>query len=261
MKHSKVTVLLSVRNEEGYIGPSIKSILDQTFKNFDFWIIDDGSTDDTYKVIKSFDDSRIKSWRFEKNTGLTSRLNWLVPKIRTEYIARMDSHHLADRTRLEKQFKFMDQRPKLMALGSNFIRKLENGNFVFKSNFPTEYEVIKNKLIEKNVFRHSSMFFRREIYNLVGLYDPYFKIAQDYDFILRVAGKYPVQNLPDNLITEIYRQTNMTQRFRARSAWEALAAQANALTRYSYPPWQSVFLLRGLAFLSKSVIYQSGLLK
>lgn len=256
MKQSDITLLLTVRNEQDYIGATIKSILGQTHKNFQFWIVDDGSTDATQKIIKSFNDSRITSWCFKENAGMTARLNWLVPQVTTTYIARMDSHHLAESARLQKQLDFLEGHPKIVALGSNFIRTNEAGKEISRSNFPQHYRRIKHDLMQKNVFRHSSMVFRTEIYKKVGLYNPYFKLAQDYDFILRVASHHQVENLPNHLITEVYRSSNMTQRFRTRSAWEALLAQWYALTRYDYPLWQSVYLLRGLAFLAKSYLLQ-----
>lgn len=247
-----VTVLISVKNEEKFIGPTIKSILNQTYKNFELWVIDDGSIDQTWKVIKSFKDERIKAFHFNQGTGMTPRLNWAVPKIKTRLIARMDSHNLADKSRLRKQFDYMTAHPEVMALGSNFSRQDESGKILFKSHFPTNYLEIRIKLMKQNLFKHGSMLIRSEVYKKVGLYDPYFKLSQDYDFILRVAAKFPVANLPDYLVTEIYRQQNMTQKHRARSALEALAAQWNGLTKYGYPIWQSVYLIRGLGFFLKS---------
>ncbi len=251
-----VTILTTVKNEEKYIGATIQSILDQTYGNFEFWIIDDGSTDKTLTVVKSFKDSRIKVIHFDKNTGMTPRLNWAIPRIKTRFVARMDSHNLCDKTRLQKQHDFMLVNPKVMALGSNYDRIDKNGKLIMKTNFPAHNKEIKCKLMEKNLFKHASMFIRREVYNKVGLYDPYFRVTQDYDFILRVASKYPVANLTESLVTDIYLGQNMTQKHRLRSAWEALTAQYNGLTKYGYPLWQSVYLVRGIAYLLKSGLYQ-----
>lgn len=251
-----ITVLIPVKNEEKYIGGTIKSILDQSYKNFEFWIIDDGSTDGTWSVIKSFKDFRIKAIHFDNNTGMTTRLNWAISKIKTEFIARMDSHNLCDKTRLQKQHDFMLANPKVMALGSNYDRIDQHSKLLMKTNFPTEDKEIKLKLMEKNLFKHASMFIRREVYDTVGLYDTYFRVTQDYDFILRVASKFPVANLPEILVTDIYLGQNMTQKYRLRSAWEALTAQFNGLTKYGYPLWQSIYLVRGVAYLLKSGIYQ-----
>lgn len=251
-----ITVLIPVKNEEKYIGATIKSILNQSYGNFDFWIIDDGSTDKTWSVIKSFKDPRIKAIRFDNNTGMTTRLNWAIPQIKTEFIARMDSHNLCDRTRFKKQRDFMLANPKIMALGTNYTRIDGSGKLLMKTNFPLTNNVIKDKLMEKNLFKHASMFIRREVYNKVGLYDPYFRVTQDYDFILRVAAKFPVANLAESLVTDIYLGQNMTQKHRVRSAWEALVSQWNALTKYGYPFWQAIYLARGIGFLVKSQISQ-----
>lgn len=250
------TVLITVKDEEKYIGASIKSVLDQTYKNFELWVIGDGSADGTWKVIKSFKDRRIKAFRFEKNTGMTPRLNRAIPQIRTTFLARMDSHNLADKSRLQKQHDYMGKHPEVMALGSNFTRVDESGKIILTTNFPTEYAKIKSKLIEKNLFKHASMFIRREVYDKVGLYDPYFKLTQDYDFILRVAAKFSVANLSESLITEIYRLENSSQKHRVRLAWETLVSQWNAVIKYEYPTWQSIYLLRGIGFLIKSQILQ-----
>ena len=102
MSKIDTTVLISVRNEDQYIGLTIQSILDQTYKNFEIWVIDDGSTDNTWKIIKSYKDKRIKSFHFDVNIGMTPRLNWSIPQIKTKYIARMDSHNVADKNRLKK---------------------------------------------------------------------------------------------------------------------------------------------------------------
>lgn len=253
---ASVTVLMPVKNEDKFIGGTIKCILNQTYKNFDFWIIDDGSTDKTWDVIKSFKDKRIKSIHFDKNTGMTPRLNWAIPQIKTKYIARMDSHNLADKRRLKKQFDFMEHNPNVMALGSNYDRVDLNGKVLMRTNFPVQDSQLKLKLMEKNLFKHASMFIRREVYDKVGLYDPYFRVAQDYDFVLRVAAKFTVANLSECLVTDIYMGQNMTQKHRLRSAWEAFTAQYNGLKKYGYPFWQSIYLIRGVAYLVKSSVYQ-----
>lgn len=259
MAKADITVLISVRNEEAYIGPTIKSILSQTYLNFELWVIDDGSTDKTWTVIKSFQDKRIRPFHFKESTGMTPRLNWAVPQIKTEFVARMDSHNLADKTRLKKQHDFMLKNPKVMVLGSNFIRINETGKTIMETNYPTEYKDIKKKLMEKNIFKHGAMFIRRDVYDAVGLYDPYFKLTQDYDFILRVAGRFPVANLKEPLVTEIYRSQNMTQKHRIRSAWEALCSQWNALTKYGYPVQEAICLIRGTMFFLKSSLLAMSL--
>lgn len=168
----------------------------------------------------------------------------------------MDSHNTARKDRLGRQLNYMNENSKVLALGSNYLRQSEDGRIILQTNFPVKYEEIRKVIVKKNVFKHASMFFRREVYDLVGLYDPYFKVAQDYDFIVKIAAKYPVGNLPDCLVTEIYRTANLSQQQRVRSAWEAFVVQWKAITKYSYPVWQAVYLVRGIVFLLKSILFK-----
>lgn len=98
---------MSVRNGEGYLREAIDSILNQTFSDFEFLIIDDGSTDSSVDIICSYADSRIRLVRNGKNIGLTCSLNKGVKLARGEYIARMDDDDIALAYRLEKQVEFL----------------------------------------------------------------------------------------------------------------------------------------------------------
>ena len=90
MNNPKVSVLISVYNGEYYLKEAVDSILNQTFRDFEFIIIDDGSTDNTNHIIKSYSDFRIRLIENEKNIGLTKSLNRGIDLCRGEYIARMD---------------------------------------------------------------------------------------------------------------------------------------------------------------------------
>lgn len=254
MNKIDTTVLISVYNEENYIGPTIQCILNQTYENFELWIIDDGSTDNTWQKIKSFRDKRISIFHFDKNVGITTRLNWVVPRITTKYLARMDSHNLADPSRLQKQRDFLLIHPEVMVLGSNFIAVDPSGKEMFRSKLPCTYREIKNKLLEKNIFRHGSLFFQTNIFEKVGNYNLWSEYAQDYDLMLRITAKFPVANLPDYLITAIYRPENMMQKHCFRSACEAFLAQVKGLTTYGYPLWQYIYLIRGIGYAGKCFV-------
>jgi len=118
MKEPKVTVLMPVYNGEKYLNEAIDSILGQTFKDFKFLIINDGSTDGTADILKSYKDSRIKVTNNEKNIGLTKSLNKGLKMAKSEYIARMDADDISLPTRLQKQVEFMDSHPKVGVCGT-----------------------------------------------------------------------------------------------------------------------------------------------
>ena len=98
---------MSVYNAELSVGKSIKSILDQSFKNFEFLIIDDCSTDNSYEIMKEFNDQRIKIIKNKKNIGLTKSLNKLIDMSNAPIIARQDADDFSKPNRIEKQYYYL----------------------------------------------------------------------------------------------------------------------------------------------------------
>lgn len=249
-----VTVLMVVYDEEKYVSETIKSILGQTYKNFIFLIIDDGSIDGTWNKIKSFRDQRIKPVRFLDRAYLTKRLNYGLGLVTTRFVARMDSHNIADKKRLEKQRQFLVDNKKIVLLGSNFIRTDENGKEIFRSNFPLDPKAIKSKIMQKNLIKHASWFGRLEILRLENFYNESFRFAQDYEFLLRLVRKYPVANIKDYLLTEVQIKEAVSQKHRLEQSLFAFKAQLKTI-RF-YPKWQAIYLLRTLLFIIKTCIWQ-----
>ena len=127
-----VTVLMSVYNGEKYLERAIKSILNQTFKDFEFLIINDGSTDNSVKIIQSFNDLRLRLIHNESNIGLIKTLNKGLKLSNGKYIARMDCDDISLPKRLSIQASFMEKYPeigvcgswvKIIGLGKKFINK------------------------------------------------------------------------------------------------------------------------------------------
>ncbi len=114
----RVTVLMSVYNGEKYLREAIDSILNQTFKDFEFLIIDDGSTDSSADIIRSYTDFRIRLIQNEKNIGLTRSLNKGLKLAKGEYIARMDVDDISLPIRFEKQVSFLDKYEDVKLVGS-----------------------------------------------------------------------------------------------------------------------------------------------
>jgi len=250
---NKTSIIMSVWNDENHVGRAIESILSQTEKNFVLLIVNDGSTDSTSKVVKSYRDPRIKFIDSPENYGLTKRLNELLEMVNTKYIARMDADDVSSPNRLAEQLKFMEDHPDAVAVGSNFVR-IRSGRQVYKSNFPLNSDEIRSSILIKNPFKHSALFFRTNSLKEIGGYNNYFKYAQDYELMLRMVGKYPVYNLKDDLVTDYFLEKAISQQHRIEQGWYMLLAQILALLKYGYPAWQSAYLIRSLAFLIKSAI-------
>ena len=199
MTNPKVTVLMSVYNGERYLREAIDSILNQIFKDFEFLIINDGSTDGTAEILQSYHDPRIKIINNEKNMGLTKSLNKGLRIAKGEYIARQDADDVSLPQRLEKEVAFLDQNKKVGLVCTNYVRINEKGKVLHRIKCLTEDEELKEKLLETNLFPHGLVMFRAECIEKVGLYREEFKSAQDYDLWLRISEVYDMANIPQLL--------------------------------------------------------------
>lgn len=131
----KVSVVMSVYNGEKYLPETIDSILNQTFKDFEFIIINDGSTDKTAKILTSYDDPRIRIFN-QENMGLTKSLNRAISLAKGEYIARMDADDISYPERLKKQVDYLNKNPDIGLVGSKYIRIDKRGRKIDEINVP-----------------------------------------------------------------------------------------------------------------------------
>lgn len=200
-----ISVILSTYNNQKFLKSSLESILNQTYKNFEFIIINDCSTDETSKILEYYQsqDNRIKVYRNEKNLGLTKSLNIGLKRSIGSFIARMDDDDISINTRFENQIKEFDLNPKLMVVGGSIKKINENGEFInnklvnFSSNF-SDTKFISNFL---NPLSHPTVMIRKEIINLVGLYNENYRLSQDYDLWKRVIkNNYTIYSIKKHLL-------------------------------------------------------------
>lgn len=222
MTNPKVSIIMSVYNGEPYLSESIFSILSQTFTDYEFIIIDDGSTDNSLNIIKSFNDPRIKLLINKKNIGLTDSLNRGIFCSDGEYIARQDADDISMPKRIEKQVKYLDNHSDVALLGTSYYT-IDKNSFVMEMRHvhvnPAE------DILNHNTFIHGSVMFRRCIIKYVGKYNTYFKYAQDYEFWRRISKLYKVANLSDPLYQLRYIKTSVTAKNYMEQALYVLKAQ------------------------------------
>lgn len=196
--HPKISVIMSVYNGEAFLHETIASILNQTFSDFEFIIINDGSTDNTSTILESFTDSRIRVFN-QENIGLTKSLNIGLEKAKGEYIARQDTDDISDLQRLEYEVDFMKNHPDVGLVGTCGTVINEKGKFLQSWKLPENHYNINEMLLCGNSFIHGSVLFRRECLTTVGHYREEFEYAQDYDLWLRIAEQYKVANIDKEL--------------------------------------------------------------
>ncbi len=195
----KVTVLMPVYNGEKYLKETIESILNQTFIDFEFLIIDDGSIDATEEIIKSFLDPRINYVKNNENLKIISTLNKGLSLSKGRYIARMDADDICVSNRLEKQVKFLENNPSIGLIGSDYI---SFGTINKSIHYPSQYEDLKFSALFYNPFCHPSIMMRKDIITKYNLsYNSAFLHLEDYKLWTEFLIICNCQNITEELIS------------------------------------------------------------
>ncbi|MCX6715656.1 MAG: glycosyltransferase family 2 protein [Candidatus Taylorbacteria bacterium] len=194
-----VSVLMPAYNAEKYIGEAIESILNQTFRDFEFIIIDDCSTDKTWEIIQEYakKDSRIVASRNDKNLKISAALNKGIDIAHGKYIARMDADDWSYPDRLQKQFDFMQANPDIGVSGGTMEvcdeKLVMKGYRKYKL---TDLE-IRKKIFRYSPFCHAAVMYR---YSIDERYNSSLDYAEDYDLYFRIGKKFSFGNLDEILI-------------------------------------------------------------
>jgi len=185
-----ISVIMPVFNNLRYLKESIDSILNQTFEDFEFIIIDDGSEEPVYDFIKSYDDPRIVLRKNKENRGLTESLNLCLDLAQGDFIARHDGDDVSLPTRFEEQLKGFKDNVGLVTTWAYTIDK--NGN---KLDERFTRDLIKQPAAEikkimlgggRSIVMGPSAMYSRKVFETIGYYDEFFFYSQDYNYWLRV---------------------------------------------------------------------------
>jgi glycosyltransferase involved in cell wall biosynthesis len=198
MSIPKVTVLMSVYNGKTFLAEAISSILNQTFRDFEFLIINDGSSEPVDQVIESFHDERIR-YVEQENMGLTKALNRGLALARGKYVARMDADDVSLPERLQAQVDAMDSHEGLDLVGTFFDVINASGAIIEKKELITDDLYRLWRLQFHNNYGHGTMMMRRSEIIRVGNYDESLQYAQDYDLWSRVSKRGNTRILSERL--------------------------------------------------------------
>lgn len=194
-----VSVLLPVYNGEKYLKDCINSVLNQTYSNFEFVIIDDGSVDSTQSIISSYNDSRIRYIKNQQNLKLIATLNKGIKLSEGKYIARIDADDLMHPNRLQKQVDFLETNVDYVLVGSK-VQLIKDEIEDESIQYYTEHDDIVFSMLFYCPFIHPSLLIRKSIINENELYfDSDFLHAEDYEFWTRIVTFGKVANLPEKL--------------------------------------------------------------
>ena len=189
---------MPVYNGATYLNEAIDSILNQTYNDFEFLIIDDGSTDGSVKIIKSYDDNRIRLVENRNNLGQSETLNKGLSLAKGKYIARMDQDDISMPERLKKQFEFMENNSDIDVCGSWLQLMGKHDGIV---ELETDSERIKINLLTNQNLAHPAVMIRKSTLVKYELnYNPTFTIGNDYDLWVRMFDYCSFANLPEPLL-------------------------------------------------------------
>ncbi|PKL19089.1 MAG: hypothetical protein CVV49_02480 [Spirochaetae bacterium HGW-Spirochaetae-5] len=204
-----LTVIMPVYNCENYIKAAIDSILNQTFFNFTLLIINDGSTDNTEKIIFSYTDRRITYLKNENNMGIVYSRNRGIANADSVYLAWMDADDIAFSERLQKQFDFLENNHEYDLCFTNIITINKNDEVISKPWFSDKCTPVEWDIIWSNPIPQPSVMLRKKI--LVSndlIYDEELTTAEDYDLWTRISLNSKIARLDDVLL--LYRKTEQS---------------------------------------------------
>ena len=202
-KLAPISVIMSVYNSADYLRESVESILNQTFTEFEFIIINDGSTDDSWEILTEYAerDQRVKLFKNEENIGLTKSLNKGIALAQGEYIGRQDADDLSLPKRFEKQVALLDEYPEVVLVSCDLELINSEGQHIGKKEMACDRDLVPWYLIFYNrLAGHSQVIFRRDKVKSLGGYLENRRYSQDYELWCRLAKVGKIAVLPEILL-------------------------------------------------------------
>ena len=187
-----VSVIIPTYNRAHLIGKAINSVLSQTYQDFEIIVVDDGSTDNTREIIRSFKEKRVKYIKkYKKNRGISVARNIGIKVARGKYIALLDSDDEWLPEKLNKQIKVLQsESPEVGVVCSWSYNIDEKGNYISKRCLPKKDGYIYEDLLSTNPISVPTMLIRKECFNRVGLFDDLLNAQEDWDMWIRIAKYY-----------------------------------------------------------------------
>lgn len=248
MDDCRLTVLMAVHNGERYLRTAIDSILQQTYSNFCFLIVDDASTDGTREIVRSYQDRRVHLVCLTENVGQTAALSFGLRQTTTPWIARMDDDDYSAPTRLERQMRALDADPSLSCVGTHawtFRDDPQVAEGVLAT--PLHHAEIKRALLRGSPIIHGSIVVSTAALREVGGYNDRYRVSADVELYDRLLYKYTAATIPEQLLG-IRRHTE--QRSRSRVAFdENIEIFTNRLSSGNYASKEAAIVRASLAHL------------
>jgi len=201
---------MPVYNAARYVADAVRSVLSQTYHDFELLVIDDGSADASAAIVAAFADSRIRLVRNDQNMGLSQSLNRGLALARGSLVARQDADDLSEPMRLERQVAYLDATPEVALVGAWYRKVDDAGRCLGERTLPTGDAQLRWAMLYYCPFVHSAVTFRPECVRAVGAYDERFRYGEDFDLWSRLAHRHRMANVPEFLVRYRVSHTSMT---------------------------------------------------
>lgn len=198
MKNPRISIVMPVFNGEEFLRQAIDSVLNQTFTDFEFIIVNDGSTDKTESIIKQYTDIRIQYHKLT-HAGFTKASNFGLQKAAGKYIARIDADDLWHKEKLKQQYAYLTNHSSVKLLGTFTEYINSKGKTIGLRGKQIPDGELFFRMCEYNHLIHSSVIFNSEILDEIGYYNEKFANCIDYDLWIRILQKFHGYILPEFL--------------------------------------------------------------
>ena len=233
-----VSVVMPAYNAETHIEEAINSILRQTYKDFEFIIINDASTDSTLDIIKKFSkkDKRIQIISNKRNLNIGKSLNLGVAKSQGKYIARMDADDISFPNRLAQQVQLLNNNPKVAVTGGDIVLIKEDGTILHTRKYESNSERMKKNIFRFSPFAHPTTMYRKNIFDEFNGYDPAKSPSEDIDLWIKIGSKYDFGSVTSpTLYYRTYVKSSSNKKLR-QVELNTIKMRYTAYREYGYKP-------------------------
>lgn len=234
-----VSVVMPVFNAGDFLVESIESILRQSYHKFEFIIVDDASTDNSWKILNKYarKDARIQIYRNQTNHGVSKTMRKALSHASTTFVARMDGDDIADSHRLEKQLKHLRKNKATIAVGGQCIVIDEKGRRIGTKTFPLSFEDIKAYIFTFiPVQQPTLMIAMNRLPKHVSLYENGFNTAEEVELLFKLFSYGKVENMADVLLKYRIHSTNTSFANVKQTFLLTLLSRIKAIAYYGYRP-------------------------
>lgn len=231
-----VSVLMPVFNGEKYLEDGVKSILSQTFSDFELILVDDGSTDSSLELAEALakQDSRVKIVKLPEHKNISVALNAGLEACSGKYVVRADADDWCYPDRLEKQVNFMEENLEVAVSGGRIEICDESLRFLNYRKYPKTDSRVRKKIFHFSPFAHPATIWRTDLMKQAGGYNESFEVAQDYDLYFRVGQLGKFANLDDVLIRLRTHKKSSSMKKGRRQEIVTLFTRCKAAVEYGY---------------------------